>query len=122
MARDARGPRVEVEIRIGIELAGLRITNLVDLVAMAQREIASARAMRCFEQDALVALATQLVGCGETRDSRTEDDHALRILSGRCHVGARDRVRVGHQSETQGGLVGGGGTCCRTDQMQQPSS
>ena len=58
----ARRAGIEIQVRIRIELAAPRIADLVDQIAVTQRQIAATGAVPGFQDDNLVPLAAQLVG------------------------------------------------------------
>ncbi len=120
MARNARWTRVEVEIRVRIERAGLRIADLIDTIAMAQCEVTTAGAMRGLQHDAFVACAIEFVCRGEPRDTRAQNEHAFRTLSGRGELRTGRSFCIRHQPQAERGLICSRRACRSTDEMQQP--
>jgi hypothetical protein len=75
---NARGTRVQIKVRIVVKAADARIADLVNQVAMPQCEIAAARPMRSLDNRDLIAFASKLIGCCETRNGGPQyDDGAI---------------------------------------------
>jgi hypothetical protein len=72
---DARRTCVQVQVRMGIESTHLRLIDLVDHIAVAQGQIASSNTLRSFQNQAFIALATELVGSGEAGNAGAQDEH-----------------------------------------------
>ena len=120
VSRDARGAAVEIKVRLVVESADLLVTHLVDDVPVTQREIPAARAVRGFDDLAVVAGAFQLVRNREPGDTRTEDRDLPLRRTERLQVQFRHRAGVGHQAERQAGLVDRAGAAGGADHAQEP--
>ena len=92
MAGNACRAAVEVEVRVLVELADLRITGFVDAIAVAHRHVAAAGAERGLEHLHFVTLARQLVSRGESRDAAAENQHLAGFRSA-SRVGAVRHAR-----------------------------
>ena len=88
VVREASRPGVQIEIGLVAELACLRlVADLFDDVPVPDGEAAAASLRLCFEDDHFVIRLEQLVGGGQSRDSRADDDHELAVAIGKLGRG-----------------------------------
>ena len=119
-ARNTRGTRVQIQIGIVIERADLRIAEFVHLVAVAQRQIASAGAMRRLEHRALVPGAAEFVSGDQSRDAGAEYQNGAPAAR-RRQRGARGTRETGNETERGTESIHRGRSTGRANGHEQPA-
>jgi hypothetical protein len=104
------------------EPTDLRLIDFIDDIAVAQGQVAPADTLRRFEDQAVVALATQFVCSGEPGNAGAEDEHPSPPRSQSRDIRQRFGRARRCQTQAYGSLIGRGRPRRETDQIQQASS
>src|SRR5262249_46043047 len=123
VVRNAGGARIEIHVLARIERASLEGVALLDVVAAADRPVATTGTSSALAHRASIAGFRELIGRRHASDAGTKHDDVHPITGagrqvGRPRVGGRDR----QQSHRRHGVVGSRGPASSTDEVQKSTA